>query len=105
MTAEQAQVEHAKIKQEYEIRNLFRQVFANPNGIAVLAAIFNQAGYFSQNPDTLNKELAALCNWILAQMGSIHALNAFAFAEALIKIGNDDDLVYATDALTAQQEE
>lgn len=102
---EQIQLERTKIDQEYQMRDMFRKVFSNPGGIAVLASIFDQAGYFSQNPETLNKDLVALCNWILARIGSIHPLNAFAFAEALIKISNDDDLVNATAVLTSQQED
>ena len=104
MTPEQAEYERQKIKQAYAIRELYRKVFGNPDGAAVLASIFDQSGYYSQNPETVNKDLVALCNWILAQMGSIHHLNAFAFADALINISNDDDLVNATDAITVQEE-
>lgn len=78
-------------------REVFRVVFdpRRPESSVVLGAILNQAGYFSMNPESVNKDLVALCNWLLYQLGVVHPDNVYNYAKAALDTMNDDDLMRA----------
>lgn len=79
------------------MRETFRTVLdpRRPEAAAVLASLMDQAGYFSLNAETVKPELVAMVNWLLAEIGVIHPLNVYRFAQALLGIANDDDLAEA----------
>jgi hypothetical protein len=84
-----------EVDEKRKIREVFRTVLdprRQETGI-VLAAILDQAGYFSMNPQTVNPELVALCNWLLGEVGIVHPGNMVAYARAILGTANDDDLV------------
>ena len=105
MTPEERTLALAKIDRALSTRDLYRRVYKDDEAIVTIAQMMDDAGYYSTNPDTIKPELIAQVNRLLNSIGSIHPLNTFNYAKAIVGIADDEDLRAQRAALVAAEED
>lgn len=73
-------------------RQAWISTFSGDDGRAVLAAILNELGYFSDDPSLIHPAKIATANWILRQMGILTLDNIGPYTDALVSSASINDL-------------
>lgn len=73
-------------------REIWQQVFKNPQGEAVLAEMLNRLGYYNADPNTINPVAIAFANWMFAKLGILTAQKIASFTHAVVQSADNSDL-------------
>jgi len=73
-------------------RAIWQKVFKNPEGEAVMAEILNRLGYYNADPETINPNNIALCNWMFAKLGILTLPKIEQFTHAIMQGADNSDL-------------
>lgn len=104
MTPDERALALARLDRALSTRALYRRVYQGDEAVVTLAQMMDDAGYYSTNPETIKPELIAAVNRLLQSIGTVHPLNTFNFAKALVSIADDEDLVAQKVALEAKED-
>lgn len=82
-----------RIEEEKQRRAQFQEVFSTVAGKEVYAWFANECGRFATDSQVIEPVLIGLMNRLDYEIGVIHPMNFFTYAQAQLSIANVDDLV------------
>lgn len=94
-----------KLDAAFQMRAIYRKIYASDEGAIVLAEEMDQAGTYSLNPDLVKPALMAEVNRKLASLGIITPSNILAYVRAILATSTDEDLQAERKRWLAMEEE